>query len=71
MNIYDPRDGIVYRHVDQRRDVSSVPVAGSPQINRLPAGYANGSPSTYLRSDRPGATAGSYASPVRPRSHKA
>ncbi len=57
MNIYDPRDGIVYRHLDQRRDVDSPPLASTPSINRLPAGYANGSPSTYLRSSRRGASA--------------
>ena len=57
MNIYDPRDGIVYRHLDQRADVYSPALADSPTVNRLPAGYANGSPSTYLRSGRRGASA--------------
>ncbi len=57
MNIYDPRDGIVYRHLDQRRDVDSRPLASPPSINRLPAGYANGSPSTYLRSSHRAASA--------------
>ena len=57
MNTYDPRDGIEYRHLDQRRDNYSVPVAGPPQVNRLPAGYANGSPATYLRGSRRGASA--------------
>ncbi len=57
MNIYDPRDGIVYRHLDQRGDVDYRPLSDTPSINRLPAGYANGSPSTYLRSSRRGASA--------------
>ena len=57
MNTYDPRNGIVYRHLDQRRDVDSYSITSTPHVNRLPAGYANGSPSTYLRSSRRGASA--------------
>ncbi len=67
MNIYDPRDGIVYRHLDQRGDTCSgsviatpaipVQVISTPAVNRLPFGYAYGSPSTYLRSSRRGASA--------------
>jgi hypothetical protein len=57
VNIYDPRDGIVYRHLDQRADVYSPALASAPTVNRLPAGYANGSPSTYLRTSRRGASA--------------
>ncbi len=57
MNTYDPRDGIVYRHLDQRRDVDSCSITRPPHVNRLPAGYANGSPSTDLRSSRRGASA--------------
>jgi hypothetical protein len=57
VNTYDPRDGVVYRHLDQRRDDYSAPITSTPHVNRLPAGYANGSPSTYLRSSRRGASA--------------
>jgi hypothetical protein len=67
VNIYDPRDGIVYRHLDQRDDTYSAPVIATPAIptqvistpavHRLPIGYANASPSTYLRSNRRGASA--------------
>jgi hypothetical protein len=52
VNIYDPRDGIVYRHMAPQGDPYSVPLTSSPRINRLPAGYANGSPRTYLGSSR-------------------
>ncbi len=47
MNIYDPMDRIVYRHMDQQRDYS-VPVMSIRSVNQLPSGYANGSPRTYL-----------------------
>jgi hypothetical protein len=50
VNIYDPMDRIVYRHVAQQRDPS--PVVGTGTVNRLPAGYANGSPGTYLGRSR-------------------
>lgn len=49
---YDPRNGIVYRHVDAALDTASASLAWSDAINRLPSGYANGSPRTYLRSPR-------------------
>jgi hypothetical protein len=52
VNIYDPRDAIVYRHLDQHRDPYSVPITSSHRINQLPAGYANGSPRTYLGRNR-------------------
>jgi hypothetical protein len=52
VNIYDPMDGIVYRHMDQHRDPYSIQITSSPRINQLPAGYANGSPRTYLRRSR-------------------
>ncbi len=52
MNIYDPRDGIVYRHMNRQRDPYSVPVTSTPRINQLPSGYANGSPRTYLGGSR-------------------
>jgi hypothetical protein len=52
VNIYDPMDGILYRHMDQQRDPYSVPITSTPSINRLPSGYANGSPRTYLCSSR-------------------
>jgi hypothetical protein len=50
VNTYDPRNGIVYRHLDQRRDLDFRSTTSTPTVNRLPIGYANGSPSTYLRS---------------------
>jgi hypothetical protein len=46
VNTYDPMDRMVYRHLDQR-DVASRPPAGAG-VTRLPIGYANGSPGTYL-----------------------
>jgi hypothetical protein len=52
VNIYDPRDAITYRHMDQHRDPYSVPATSSPRINRLPEGYANGSPRTFLGRSR-------------------
>jgi hypothetical protein len=52
VNIYDPMDRIVYRHLDQRPELYSVAVTGTPPVHRLPAGYANLSPRTYLRSSR-------------------
>lgn len=57
MNIYDPRNGIVYRHLDQRRDLELRSPSSAPGVTRLPAGYANCSPSTHLRSGRRGASA--------------
>jgi hypothetical protein len=48
VNIYDPMDRIVYRHMDQQPDPYSVPVTGTRSINQLPRGYANRSPRTYL-----------------------
>ena len=48
MNIYDPMDRIVYRHMDQQRDPYSVPVMSTRSLNHLPSGYANRSPRTYL-----------------------
>lgn len=54
MNIYDPMDRIVYRHMDAQQDPCTVPVMSTRSIDRLPSGYANGSPRTYLgRSRRP------------------
>ncbi len=50
MNIYDPMDRIVYRHVAQQPHPR--PAAGTGTVNRLPAGYANGSPGTYLGRSR-------------------
>ena len=52
MNTYDPMDGIVYRHMNPQGNVGSVPITGTPPIHRLPSGYANGSPRTYLRAGR-------------------
>jgi hypothetical protein len=50
VNVYDPMDRIVYRHVAQQRNSS--PAVGTGTVNRLPAGYANESPGTYLRRSR-------------------
>jgi hypothetical protein len=47
VNIYDPMDRIVYRHMDQRVDPYPAAVT-SARTDQLPAGYANGSPRTYL-----------------------
>ena len=53
MNIYDPMDRIVYRHLDSRREPVPASVTTST-THPLPAGYANGSPRTYLgRTRRP------------------
>lgn len=51
MNTYDPMDRITYRHVEAQPGlVTTPPVA----VHRLPVGYANGSPRTYLgRTRRP------------------
>jgi hypothetical protein len=51
VNTYDPMDGIVYRHLDARRP-SPVPATGADGVHRLPSGYPNGSPRTYLRTTR-------------------
>jgi hypothetical protein len=48
VNVYDPMDSIVYRHMDSQQDPHAVPVTSTRRINRLPSGYANGSPRTYL-----------------------
>jgi hypothetical protein len=54
VNVYDPMDRIVYRHMDSQQDPYVIPVTTTRSINRLPAGYANGSPRTYLgRTRRP------------------
>jgi hypothetical protein len=52
VNIYDPRDGIVYRHLDPRPDTWSAPIVSTPATHQLPSGYANGSPRTYLGRSR-------------------
>ena len=48
MNTYDPMDRIVYRHIEQQPIGYSVPVPSTRGVHPLPAGYANGSPRTYL-----------------------
>ena len=62
MNTYDPMDRIVYRHLDTRhldtrRDSTPTPVTTTAAITPLPAGYANGSPRTYLGRTRRAAQA--------------
>jgi hypothetical protein len=59
VNIYDPMDGIVYRHVDQRRAFSTGPGLGATTVHPLPSGYPNASPRTYLGSSRRHTGAGS------------
>ena len=51
MNIYDPMDRIVYRHLDPPGTRSSVAMTGEATVD-LPSGYANRSPRTYLRAGR-------------------
>ena len=53
MNLYDPMDRIVYRHLDTLADAFAVPVTSTRTTHRLPSGYANGSPRTYLGRTRP------------------
>jgi hypothetical protein len=48
VKVYDPMDSIVYRHMVSQPDPYAVPVTSPRCINRLPSGYANGSPRTYL-----------------------
>jgi hypothetical protein len=48
VNIYDPMDRIVYRHVGQPVEPLSTPVVRTGDVHRLPIGYPNGSPGTYL-----------------------
>jgi hypothetical protein len=48
MKTYDPRNGMVYRHMVREADPYSVPLVSTPNISELPGGYANGSPRTYL-----------------------
>jgi hypothetical protein len=52
VNIYDPMDRIVYRHLDQRRHSYSVATTSADTVNQMPSGYANSSPRTYLRPTR-------------------
>ena len=48
VNTYDPMDRITYRHMDQQPGLHSAPTPSSPTVDRLPSGYANRSPRTYL-----------------------
>ena len=48
MNVYDPMDRIVYRHMDQRSATRSRLLTSPRSITQLPSGYANASPRTYL-----------------------
>ncbi len=52
MNLYDPMNRIVYRHLDQQRDRGFIAVTSADTVNRMPSGYANRSPRTYLRPAR-------------------
>ncbi len=65
MNVYDPADYIVYVTMD--RVLTPSLGTGAPDLvaNRLPSGYANGSPRTRLRgrtAGRPQASHGSLLS---------
>jgi hypothetical protein len=54
VNIYDPMDRIVYRHLDTQPAPIAAPAPTTDTAVRLPSGYANGSPRTYLgRAARP------------------
>ena len=57
MNTCDPMDRNVYRHVAQRPDFARRPGPGTRDVTRLPTGYANGSPATYLARRRRGGEA--------------
>jgi hypothetical protein len=46
VNIYDPMNRIEYRHLDVQ--AASAPTIAATAVTRLPAGYPNGSPRTYL-----------------------
>ena len=48
MRTYDPTNGMVYRHMGRPTDPHFVPVTSTSTVNKLPRGYANGSPRTYL-----------------------
>jgi hypothetical protein len=49
MNTYDPTDGIVYVHLASGTAPDPTLPAEDDDCARLPAGYANDSPSTALR----------------------
>ncbi len=57
MRTYDPLQGMVYRHIAGTWKVQERIVAASLDINRLPAGYANRSPRTFLGQMRTSRTA--------------
>jgi hypothetical protein len=48
VNTYHPASSIVYRHMNPRNDLYAASVTRAHTINRLPAGYMNGSPRTCL-----------------------
>jgi|tagenome__1003787_1003787.scaffolds.fasta_scaffold18516900_1 hypothetical protein len=52
MNTYDPADGIVYVHMARETAPCPTLLGEDRGCARLPAGYANGSPSTALRQPR-------------------
>jgi hypothetical protein len=52
VNTYDPADGIVYVHLACQTDPCPTFLREERGCTRLPAGYANESPSTALRHPR-------------------
>ena len=48
MNTYDPADLILYVHVGRGTDPASTSSDSGRTCHRLPSGYANRSPLTYL-----------------------
>jgi hypothetical protein len=65
VNIYDPADGVVYVHL-ARENPSPTPLGKDAGCARLPAGYANGSPSTSLRHPRAKRPRRALVSPPEP-----
>jgi hypothetical protein len=57
VNTYDPMDRMVYRHLDAGRTVSPTSISRAQRVDRLPSGYANSSPQTFLRRARRVSTA--------------
>jgi hypothetical protein len=53
MRTYDPKHGMVYRHIARQIYSNRRPVTSTLAINHLPPGYANRSPRTLLGRTRP------------------